>query len=145
MRHARHALAIRKRIGDEHGVASVLNLIALVERRLGRHADARRDVESALALQRRMKAGSGLGRTLNNLAEIERSAGRYGDALVHARAALERHTRKGAGRAARIGQGRASPPSRGSSAGWASTGRPGATRRRRCASSRTPATGPARA
>ncbi|URM93104.1 tetratricopeptide repeat protein [Actinomadura madurae] len=145
MRHARHALAIRKRIGDEHGVASVLNLIALVERRLGRHADARRDVESALALQRRMKAGSGLGRTLNNLAEIERSAGRYGEALVHARAALERHTRKGAGRAARIGQGRASPPSRGSSAGWAITGRPGATRRRRCASSRTPVTGPARA
>ncbi|MCP9964204.1 tetratricopeptide repeat protein [Actinomadura madurae] len=92
-----------------------------------------------------MKAGSGLGRTLNNLAEIERSAGRYGEALVHARAALERHTRKGAGRAARIGQGRASPPSRGSSAGWAITGRPGATRRRRCASSRTPVTGPARA
>ncbi len=62
LRHARQALAIRERIADEHGVASALNLVALVEWRLGRHAAARRDAERALALQRRMKAGYGLGR-----------------------------------------------------------------------------------
>lgn len=90
----RHALRIRRGLGDEVRLARVLNNLGLALRYLGNYREARVHFEEALELNRRIGAPAAEVINLANLGGLAGVTGEYGRALeLHAAAAelAERH------------------------------------------------------
>ncbi|MDR7459661.1 MAG: tetratricopeptide repeat protein, partial [Armatimonadota bacterium] len=69
------ALALRREVGDERGVAMALNNLGVVAKDQGDYARARAYLEESLAVKRRLGEERGIAVTLNNLGLVAKSQG----------------------------------------------------------------------
>jgi predicted ATPase/class 3 adenylate cyclase len=75
-------LAIRRELGDQHGIAGSLNNLGLVARYQGAYADARRLFEEAIDINRALGNPRGEAVNLNNLGNVLHDQGEYTVARV---------------------------------------------------------------
>ncbi len=77
------ALPLRRRTGEDRGLARTLNNLGLALQHLGRYDEAQIATEEALGLNRAREDREGEAVNLTNLAGVAILAGRYGNALSH--------------------------------------------------------------
>lgn len=75
-------LAIRRELGDQHGIAGSLNNLGLIARYQGAYADARRLYVEAIDINRALGNRRGEAVNLNNLANVLHDQGEYTGARV---------------------------------------------------------------
>jgi len=92
--HCERALALRRELGDDRGVARTLANQGLALRHLGRYDEAEQAYREALAINERLGDAAAAVRVRSNLGVLAMTAGRYGEAMDHHSAAqslAERH------------------------------------------------------
>ncbi len=77
------SLAVRRRIGDLKGIASVLHFMNTVERLRGSYELAWRYLEESIALRRTIDDPRGLADSLYQMSVLARNAGRYDEARTY--------------------------------------------------------------
>ncbi len=93
-RYWEEALSIRRDAGDQRGIASVLNGLAVLEYDAGNTARARDLYDESLALRRELDEERGIAQSLTNLALCSVAEGRLDDAAAEFEEALAIHRRR---------------------------------------------------
>jgi non-specific serine/threonine protein kinase len=88
-RHYEESLAIRRAIGDRHGVASCLNNLGSLAERRGDYRTAQNFHEESLAIRRELEDPVGISYSLNNLGNVAYLQGDYVTARAHHQESLE--------------------------------------------------------
>ncbi|MCI0415680.1 tetratricopeptide repeat protein [bacterium] len=89
LEHFQKSMAIKKKIGDQKGVATTLGNIGNVFRDMGRYKDARASYEEALTLSEQLGDQGVAARMLNNIGYLCEKAGFLDDALASYKRALD--------------------------------------------------------
>jgi tetratricopeptide (TPR) repeat protein len=83
------SIAIKKRLGQNGGIAATLSEIAQIQQRLGKPDEAQKSYQEALAIRRDMGDRKGTASSLIDLGQLADDRGRYDDALSSYREALQ--------------------------------------------------------
>jgi predicted ATPase/DNA-binding SARP family transcriptional activator len=77
------SIALYRQVGDQRGVAALLNNSAMAAGDLGKYAEAKQFLRESIALHQELGDRYGIALALNNLGAVEQMEGAYADAWEH--------------------------------------------------------------